>query len=149
MAQHYDMAARKNFAERAFRGDDEFDVDVASKSLDEDILKCAEDHYDMLSAKKLAGRRVVKPAALRATPRTPPVDDFHKSKVRSLCCACVCEVRSCNLVCCQANAGKNCSFCGKPGHTEETCFVKHGKPPKNKNKHFEKDNSQHKRQKWS
>ena len=100
MAQHYDMAARKNFAERAFRGDDGFDVDVASKSLDEDILKCAEDHYDMLSAKKLAGRRAVKPAALRAAPRTPPADDFHKSKVRMLGGARVCEVRSCNLVCC-------------------------------------------------
>ena len=101
MAQHYDVAARKCFAERAFRGDDDFDVDVASKSLDLEILKCAEDHYDMLSAKRLASRRVMEPAALRAAPRTPPADDFHRSRVRMLCCAIVTGFRSCIVaVCC-------------------------------------------------
>ena len=70
MAQHYDVAARKSFADRAFRGDEDFDVDVASKFLDSEILKCAEDQYDLLSAKRVANRAPLSRAALRAAPRT-------------------------------------------------------------------------------
>ena len=74
MAQHYDVAARRSFADRAFRGDEDFDVDVASKCLDSEILKCAEDQYDLLSAKRLANRAPISRAALKAAPRTPEVD---------------------------------------------------------------------------
>ena len=74
MAQHYDVAARRSFADRAFRGDEDFDVDVASKSLDSEVLQCAENQYDLRSAKRLANRAPISRAALKAAPRTPEVD---------------------------------------------------------------------------
>lgn len=133
MAQHYDVAARKSFADRAFRGDEDFDVDVASKFLDSEILKCAEDQYDLLSAKRVANRAPLSRAALRAAPRTPEV-------VVNFCC---CWMALCGFVfACKAprNAPavqgtapvKLCTYCGKDTHFVDDCWAKNGKPSKQK-----------------
>ena len=51
MAQHYDVAARKNVEAPDLGGDEDFDVDVACKALALEILKQAENQHDLLTAK--------------------------------------------------------------------------------------------------
>ena len=104
MAQHYDVAARKSFETRAFRGDEDFDVDIVCKALDMEILKQAEDQYDLLAAKRTTKRAA---SSLVAAPRTPPASEWKPEKA--------------------------CSFCGKTNHSVKDCWAKHGKPSNSNN----------------
>ena len=104
MAQHYDVAARKGFEARAFRGDEDFDVDIACKALDLEILKQAEDQYDLLAAKRVSMKRSA--ASMVAAPRTPPASEWRPAD----------------------KSAKPCSFCGKTNHIVKDCWAKHGRP---------------------
>ena len=46
VAQFYDSVARKDYAERAFRGDSDFNPDTSCRSLDAEILARAEVQWD-------------------------------------------------------------------------------------------------------
>ena len=56
MAQYYDIVARAVFADRAFLGDEGFDVDVACLQTDQEILARAEVRYDQAALQRKADR---------------------------------------------------------------------------------------------
>ena len=105
------MAARKSFETRAFQGDEDFDVDIACKALDLEILKRAEDQYDLLAAKRTTKRAS---SSMVAAPRTPPASEWKPVD----------------------KSAKLCSFCGTDNHVVKDCWAKYGKPAKaNKRPH--------------
>ena len=46
LAQFYDELARKEWSERAARGDSSFDINVVCRAIDRDILETARSEYD-------------------------------------------------------------------------------------------------------
>ena len=94
MAQYYDVVARTEFADRAFRGDEDFDVDVACMRLDQEILARAESKYDLASMQRKADRvKAVVPrgSGRNAAPTTPPDSPrgkFGKKHKRDGCAHC-------------------------------------------------------------
>ena len=113
MAQYYDIVARTEFADRAFRGDEDFDVDVVCMRVDQEILARAESRYDLASMQRKADRvKTVVPrgSGRNAAPTTPPYSP-------------------------RGNVGRKhkhdgCGHCGMPGHKESACWAKHGRPDK-------------------
>ena len=71
LCQFYDEAARKEWAERASRGDSEFQVNDACSKLDRDILETARMEYDNAYAPKAThdGYEVVQSSGPRQAKR--------------------------------------------------------------------------------